>query len=145
MVSLSGKTLYILGALGCLGAVAGGLMSPSSSLSPQTTAYAKKVAKKAKPTKKAKTIQIPVQFLGINDLHGGLQATGKLFMDSKTIEGAGTVARLGGYLDQAQTSFKKTHANGVTVRVQSGDMVGASPANSALLDDGPTLSTLKAM
>ncbi|WP_203640297.1 bifunctional metallophosphatase/5'-nucleotidase [Levilactobacillus andaensis] len=145
MASLSGKTLYILGALGCLGAVAGGLMSPSSSLSPQTTAYAKKVAKKAKPTKKAKTIQIPVQFLGINDLHGGLQATGKLFMDSKTIEGAGTVARLGGYLDQAQTSFKKTHANGVTVRVQSGDMVGASPANSALLDDGPTLSTLKAM
>lgn len=89
--------------------------------------------------------QIPVQFLTVNDIHGGLQTTGKFVMDQKTVTNAGGLARLGGYLDQSEQQFKKANKGGVTVRLQSGDMVGASPANSALLDDGPTLASLKAM
>lgn len=121
--------------------VLGGLFSETiSNLTPFQVAQASKtknISKKRQP--------INVQFLGINDLHGGLQTTGKFIMDQKTFENAGSSSRLGGYLDQAQTLFHKKHKNGITVRVQSGDMIGASPANSALLDDGPTLAALKAM
>lgn len=89
--------------------------------------------------------EIPVQLLGVNDLHGGLQTNGKFVMDQVTVNNAGGLARLGGYLDQEEQNFKILHPGGVTLRVQSGDMVGASPANSALLDDGPTLAALHAM
>lgn len=89
--------------------------------------------------------EIPVQLLGVNDLHGGLQTNGKFVMDQVTVNNAGGLARLGGYLDQEEQNFKILHPGGVMLRVQSGDMVGASPANSALLDDGPTLAALHAM
>lgn len=89
--------------------------------------------------------EIPVQLLGVNDIHGGLQTNGKFVMDQVTVNNAGGLARLGGYLDQEEQNFKILHPGGVTLRVQSGDMVGASPANSALLDDGPTLAALHAM
>ncbi|KWT44416.1 hypothetical protein ABB39_11950 [Levilactobacillus brevis] len=139
MVRISRKSLYILGALGCLGTLIAGTNLSNSPLIPQKTVYAKK------RSSHKSSANIAVQFLGINDLHGGLQTTGKLFMDKTVVENAGTAARLGGYLDQAQAAFKQAHPHGVTTRVQSGDMVGASPANSALLDDGPTLAVLKAM
>lgn len=159
MLGFSSKTRHVLAALVCLGAITGGVVGGTVMTAPQQVQAAKK-AKKTKKVKKAKKSKakktakkttkkknqnIDVQFLGVNDIHGGLQTTGKLVMDQKTIENAGTVARLGGYLDQAQTTFKQAHKNGVTVRVQAGDMVGASPANSALLDDGPTLAALQAM
>ncbi|WP_268913695.1 bifunctional metallophosphatase/5'-nucleotidase [Lentilactobacillus sp. SPB1-3] len=89
--------------------------------------------------------QVPIQILGVNDIHGGLQTTGKLVMDQKSVTNAGGLARLGGYLDQTESDFKILNPKSVTMRVQAGDMVGASPANSALLDDGPTLASLKAM
>ncbi|GAY73924.1 metallophosphoesterase [Lentilactobacillus kosonis] len=91
------------------------------------------------------TNQVPIQILGVNDIHGGLQTTGKLVMDQRSVTNAGGLARLGGYLDQTESDFKLLNPNAITMRVQAGDMVGASPANSALLDDGPTLAALKAM
>lgn len=42
---------------------------------------------------------IPVQILGINDLHGGLSTTGDVGIGQKTYKGAGTAARLATYLD----------------------------------------------
>lgn len=143
MSKFSSKSHHALMALACLGAITGGVFGGAALTTP--TVHAKTKHSTKEKTVKHKNRPIAVQFLGVNDIHGGLQTTGKLVMDQTTVEGAGTVARLGGYLDQAQTTFKKAHHHGVTVRVQSGDMVGASPANSALLDDGPTLAALKAM
>ncbi|AQW20629.1 bifunctional metallophosphatase/5'-nucleotidase [Lentilactobacillus curieae] len=116
--------------------VAIGLLSVAVLLSPGGVSAAKE---------KSQTAEMPIQILGVNDIHGGLQTTGKFVMDSKTVTNAGGLARLGGYLDQSQADFKLANPNSVTMRVQAGDMVGASPANSALLDDGPTLAALQAM
>ncbi|APG73512.1 hypothetical protein LJ046_07660 [Lactobacillus delbrueckii subsp. jakobsenii ZN7a-9 = DSM 26046] len=88
---------------------------------------------------------IPVQFLSINDLHGNLSTTGTATLGQKSYSNAGTVARLAAYLNQAQKDFKKKNKQGTTFRVESGDMVGASPANSSLLQDEPTMHALKAM
>lgn len=100
----------------------------------------KKLAKKYKTA-------IPIQVLGINDLHGGLETTGTVKIGDQTYSDVGTVARLGGSLDQAQNQFKKTqHAKAAnTFRVEAGDMVGASPANSTLLAHESTMHTLRAM
>lgn len=48
-------------------------------------------------------------------------------------------------MDDAQKDFKQTNPNGESIRVQAGDMVGASPANSGLLQDEPTVKTFNAM
>ncbi len=74
---------------------------------------------------------IPVQILGINDLHGGLETTGSATIGDKTYSNAGTVARLAGNLDAAEESFKNANPTGTSIRVEAGDMVGASPANSS--------------
>lgn len=86
-----------------------------------------------------------VQILGINDLHGNLSSTGNANIGGKTYANAGSVARLGGMLDNAENYFKSQNTNGTTFRVEAGDMVGASPANSALLQDEPTMHSLAAM
>ena len=88
---------------------------------------------------------VPVQILGINDLHGGLETTGSATIGNNTYSDTGTVARLAGHLDSAEESFKAANPTGTTIRVEAGDMVGASPANSALLQDEPTMHALKAM
>ena len=88
---------------------------------------------------------IPVQILGINDLHGGLETTGSATIGDKTYSNAGTVARLAGNLDAAEESFKNANPTGTSIRVEAGDMVGASPANSALLQDESTMHALDAM
>lgn len=88
---------------------------------------------------------IPVQILGINDLHGGLETTGSATIGDKTYQNAGTVARLAGNLDAAEESFKSANPTGTSIRVEAGDMVGASPANSALLQDESTMHALDAM
>ncbi len=41
--------------------------------------------------------------------------------------------------------FKDKNPEGNTFRVEAGDMVGASPATSSLLQDEPTMKSLKAM
>ncbi|WP_302188415.1 bifunctional metallophosphatase/5'-nucleotidase [uncultured Lactobacillus sp.] len=101
----------------------------------------------SKDWKKAKKYSkdIPVQFLSINDLHGNLSTTGTAAIGQKTYSNAGTVARLAAYLNQAQKDFKRQNKRGTTFRVESGDMVGASPASSSLLQDESTMHALKAM
>ncbi|GAB2022792.1 hypothetical protein RyT2_18660 [Pseudolactococcus yaeyamensis] len=91
---------------------------------------------------------VPVQFLGVNDVHGQLPEKAGSYYDNdknKTSD-AGGAAILASYLNQAQTLFET--AKGVTantIRVQAGDMVGASPAVSGLLQDEPTIKAMKAM
>lgn len=88
---------------------------------------------------------IPVQFLGINDLHGGLDNTGTAWINNVKYDGVGHVSRLAAYLNQAQRQFLRVHHSLDTFRLQAGDMVGASPANSSLLAHEPTMHALRAM
>lgn len=88
---------------------------------------------------------IPVQVLGINDLHGNLDTTGKAYVGRRVSHNAGGIARLSSYLNNAESDFKSKNPNGNTFRVEAGDMVGASPATSSLLQDEPTMKSLKAM
>ncbi|WP_276804988.1 bifunctional metallophosphatase/5'-nucleotidase [Lactobacillus hominis] len=88
---------------------------------------------------------VPVQFLGINDLHGNIDTTSRAFVGHKMYQDAGNAARLASYLNNAENDFKTKNPNGTTFRVEAGDMVGASPATSSLLQDEPTMKSLKAM
>ncbi len=92
---------------------------------------------------------VPVQVLGINDVHGNLDTTGKAYVGAKTYQDAGGAARLASYLDNAQDQFEQLNnlpkGSNNTFRVEAGDAVGASPAMSSLLQDEPTLKALKAM
>ncbi|MEY2193269.1 bifunctional UDP-sugar hydrolase/5'-nucleotidase [Neobacillus sp. BF23-41] len=74
---------------------------------------------------------IQVQLLGINDLHGQLNVTRKV--NGKPV---GRVDYLAAYLKQREAENKNT------LLVQDGDMVGASPPVSALLQDEPTIEIL---
>lgn len=95
-------------------------------------------------TKYDKT-DIPVQVLGINDLHGGLDTTGTAYIGNHPYANTGTVGRLAAYLDQAQHQFKRVHHSRNTFRVEAGDMVGAAPADSSLLAHESTMHALRAM
>lgn len=89
---------------------------------------------------------VPVQVLGINDFHGNIATTNKAKMpNGVTIPGAGTAAELAGYLNYESNTFAKANPNGVSFRVESGDMISASPAQSSLLYDQPTEAVLHAM
>lgn len=93
----------------------------------------------------APTATLPIQLLGINDFHGALSTTGTAYIDGTPFRNAGKAALLATYLDHAETTFKATNTTGSTIRVQAGDMVGASPANSGLLQDEPTIKVLNRM
>ena len=82
------------------------------------------------------------QLLGINDVHGNLTAKGLTYSDPYTgvKDAAGGLATLATYLNQAKAQDPRD-----TVTVEAGDMVGASPPESALLRDKPTLDALNAM
>ncbi|MDR6123175.1 5'-nucleotidase [Bacillus sp. SLBN-46] len=86
--------------------------------------------KKAKPPA-ADNRLVQVQLLGINDLHGQLNVTRKV--NGKP---AGRIDYLAAYLKQREAENKNT------LLVQDGDMVGASPPVSALLQDEPTIELL---
>ncbi|HEY7009976.1 MAG TPA: alkaline phosphatase family protein [Jatrophihabitantaceae bacterium] len=81
------------------------------------------------------------QILGFNDVHGNITGTGLTQTDPYTgvKDAAGGIATLATYLNQA----RKTEKN--TVTVEAGDMVGASPPESGLLRDKPTLDALNKM
>lgn len=96
-------------------------------------------------TDQSNSRDIAVQFLGINDLHGGLETTGAVEIGTKTYEDAGTVGRLASYLNQAESQFKKVTKSTNSLRIEAGDMVGAAPANSSLLAHESTMHVLKAM
>lgn len=88
---------------------------------------------------------VPVQLLGINDLHGGLERTGNAYFGNTEYAKAGGSIRLAAYLNDAQAAFRRLAKHGHTFRVEAGDMVGASPSDSALLQDESTMHALKAM
>ena len=81
------------------------------------------------------------QILGINDVHGNITGNGLTETDPYTgvKDAAGGIATLATYLKQAR------HTNKNTVTVEAGDMVGASPPESGLLRDKPTLDALNKM
>ena len=77
---------------------------------------------------------IKVKILAINDFHGQLS--------SKTVSGrpAGGAAVLASYLKNAQIGMEDR-----TIIVSDGDFIGASPANSALLQDEPSIQFLNTL
>ncbi|SFS76956.1 bifunctional metallophosphatase/5'-nucleotidase [Marininema halotolerans] len=75
--------------------------------------------------------QVDVQLLGVNDFHGQLDVTRKV--DGKEV---GRADYLAAYLHERE----KQNPN--TLLVHSGDMVGASPPVSALMQDEPTIEFL---
>lgn len=89
--------------------------------------------------------QVDVQFIGVNDFHGALDTTGSAYMPEGKVSNAGTATQLAAYLDDAEADFKQTSPDGTSIRVQAGDMVGASPANSGLLQDEPTVKVFNQM
>ena len=78
--------------------------------------------------------QVKLQLLAVNDFHGQLEPY------STALGGA---ALLGGYLDAREASATADKA--ITWRLGVGDLVGASPAVSALLQDEPTMQVFDAL
>lgn len=89
--------------------------------------------------------QVDVQVLGVNDFHGALDTSGTANMPEGAVKNTGGAAQLDAGMDQAQAQFQSEHPQGDTTRVQAGDMVGASPANSGLLQDEPTVKVFNHM
>lgn len=81
------------------------------------------------------------QILGINDVHGNITGKGLTYTDPFTgvKDAAGGIATLATYLERARAAEPNT------VTVEAGDMVGASPPESGLLRDKPTLDALNLM
>lgn len=88
---------------------------------------------------------IPIQLLGVNDFHGALDTTGTAYLEGGSVKNTGRASVLSAYLTQAENNFKQENPKGYTERIQSGDLVGASPANSALLRDEPTMKVFNQM
>ena len=91
--------------------------------------------------------ELPVQFMGVNDFHGALEQTGTARLEGETVKNAGTAPLLATYLNDSQKEFETENAGSpnASIRVQAGDMVGASPANSALLQDEPSVKVFNEM
>ncbi|GBG97154.1 5'-nucleotidase C-terminal domain-containing protein [Lactococcus termiticola] len=97
--------------------------------------------------------KVPVQILGINDFHGNVAtANQKVTLPAitgdptgKTTDYTGTAAMLAGYLNQASSQYLSENKNGLSLRLEAGDMISASPAQSALIYDQPTIAALHAM
>ncbi len=83
------------------------------------------------PARSATAGTVSLQLLGINDFHGQLSG--------KTVgpRPAGGAAVLLSYLQAETRAF-----DGTTIVVHAGDHVGASPPNSALLQDEPAIAVL---
>jgi 2',3'-cyclic-nucleotide 2'-phosphodiesterase (5'-nucleotidase family) len=80
-----------------------------------------------------------VHLLGINDFHGNLTGAGLTYTDpfSGVAAPAGGAGMLATYLER-----RRSQDPGRTLLVHSGDMVGASPPESGLLQDEPTIDVL---
>lgn len=95
-------------------------------------------------TAQAAADTVSIQILGINDFHGALETASKDASGSP-IGGADYLAT---NLDNATSSFLQANPDATAdnaIRVQAGDMVGASPAVSGLLQDEPTMKVLQKM
>lgn len=78
--------------------------------------------------------EVRLQILAINDFHGQITPYSNSF---------GSAANLAGYMDAREAAAKRTNTE--TWRLGVGDLIGASPAISALLQDEPTLAVLDMM
>ena len=78
-----------------------------------------------------------VQILGINDFHGQIAAGRRVA--NRPVGGAAVLAS---YLVAAQTDVNDPYLSDRTFIVHAGDHVGASPPESALLQDEPSISFL---
>ena len=74
----------------------------------------------------------PLSIVGLNDFHGQLDP-GSTTIDGRTVP-AGGAAQLASLFDEEAASLP-----GQTLLLAAGDNVGASPPNSALLDDMPAI------
>ena len=96
-------------------------------------------APKPKKAPKAKTTQ--VQILGLNDFHGAISppaGSGGRLGPSGTPEFGGSE-----YLATHVRALRKTNPN--TLFVSAGDLIGATPLNSALFHDEPTIEAFNLM
>jgi len=80
----------------------------------------------------------PTQLLAINDFHGQIEP-----YKSSSGQLEGGAAQLAGYFDAREAAAKLYTAD--TWRLGVGDLIGASPAVSGLLQDEPTLDILDTM
>jgi 2',3'-cyclic-nucleotide 2'-phosphodiesterase (5'-nucleotidase family)/predicted AlkP superfamily phosphohydrolase/phosphomutase len=82
------------------------------------------------------------RILAFNDVHGNITGKGLTYSDPYTgvTDAAGGIGVLAGYLDRARAA-DPSH----TLTLEAGDMVGASPPESGLLYDKPTLDALDKM
>ncbi len=86
---------------------------------------------------KARAKYTPVPIIGLNDFHGQLEQT------TTTIDGQ--TATVGGAPQLATLFDEEADAlPGETLLLSGGDNVGASPPNSALLDDRPAIDVMNA-
>jgi len=78
---------------------------------------------------------LKVKLLAINDFHGQIGA-------GKTVSGkpVGSAPVLGAYLKKTQSGMEDR-----TIIISAGDLVGASPADSALLQDEPTIQFINTL
>lgn len=97
-------------------------------------------------TKKEVEKKIPVQFLGMNDLHGYIDGNNKKDPNGVAIGGMDSLAY---HFEQEKTSFakinklKSTKTN--SLMIQAGDLVGGSPAISGMLQDEPVMNIANEM
>ncbi|MED3563683.1 metallophosphoesterase [Bacillus xiapuensis] len=114
------------------------------------TENVKKAPVKKIPVKKAKSKTVDFQMLAINDFHGNLDTVGKFVdpKDGKELE-VGGAAYLATHLNMAEQNMKEQSKEeglkSYTLRVHAGDIVGASPPISALLQDEPTMAAINQM
>lgn len=87
--------------------------------------------------KREKDSLLHVQLLGINDFHGQLSAGRRVA--NRPVGGAAVLAA---YLDAAQQSPNDPDLSDRTFIVHAGDHVGATPPESALLQDEPSIGFL---
>lgn len=88
---------------------------------------------------------VPVQFLGMNDLHGYIDGNNKKDANGAVIGG---MASLAYHFEQEKAAFAKANKLKSTknsLAIQAGDLVGGSPAISGLLQDEPVMNIVNAM
>ena len=82
----------------------------------------------------------PVPIIGLNDFHGQLESASATIAGRNTLAGEVAAVSVGG-AGQLATLFDEdaSHLPGETLLLAAGDNVGASPPNSALLNDIPAI------
>src|SRR5690348_16120770 len=96
-------------------------------------AAARPLTWKSKKPKKSPTVQAKI--LGFNDFHGQLSEGHRV--SNRPVGGAAVLAS---YLKAAQSGFE-----GRSLIIHAGDHVGASPPESALLQDEPSIQVLNTL